>query len=108
MRFCFLIPARTELKRGEPLNVLVGAESAGESAHCFRFFAETESGWREIYAERRELCCERGPLHLYFTIPAHRLAECLPSCPTEELVLTVSDSIPAGCGGEASALIEII
>ena len=86
MKICFLTPARTELKRGEPLNVLVGAEGAGESARCFRFFAETEGGWREIYAERRELKGESGPLHLYFTIPADRIAEQLRFCPAEELV----------------------
>lgn len=107
MKICFMNPAKTKLRRGEPLNVLVGADSSGESAHVFRFFAETEDSWREIYAERREFDgCERQ-LHLYFTVPPEKLAACLRPG-EDELVLTVSDCPPEGDGGEASALIEII
>lgn len=91
-----LLPARTTLRRGEPLNVLlVVSNSDAETRRVpIRFYGSEGDGWRELYAKDCELA-PKGRSHLYFQLPARCFGEETWGHAPEELSLAAAEAPPA-------------
>ena len=95
-----LLPSRTVFSDRTPLNVLLVANNPKPELcrRIFRFYADDGSGWREIFAQEKELE-PNGHSHLYFQLPARCFGPAFWDAQPDELTLCAAFSPPEHDGG---------
>ncbi|MBE6037723.1 MAG: hypothetical protein E7218_00770 [Anaerofustis stercorihominis] len=95
VHYHFLIPSKTQLKKGESLNVLVGVAYKDEEPiyHEFVFYGDDGTGVKKIYSETRIIESGGNP-HFYFNIPAECFTAEFWGEDPEEIFIYISDTSP--------------